>query len=66
MLLLKLNADALAAKLTRRDQCRTGTGEGVKHDALRRAKRFYRDFVRGPNSSRVGAGSHRGIFCGPS
>jgi hypothetical protein len=29
VLLVKLNADALAAKLPRRDQCRTGTGERV-------------------------------------
>jgi hypothetical protein len=33
VLLVNLDADALAAKLPRRDQGRTGTGERVKHGA---------------------------------
>ena len=41
VLFVKLNAEILAAKLTRCDQCRTGTGERIKHDTLRRAKRLY-------------------------
>ena len=47
MLLVKFDADALMAKLTRSDQCRTGTGERVKQRALRRAESFDQRFEGG-------------------
>ena len=41
VLLLKFDTDELAAKLMRGQQCGAGTGERVKHDAVRGAKSFY-------------------------